>query len=122
MAPLRRHRSNDASGDQEKKGEEMQTGLDFEVQPESYEASPSISEDSEENSPGGDQLETAEGQSSADTEESNADEQSEELPVQKVVRPKRRAVIKVDRTPAAPAAEKSCSGRKRRSERSEQQK
>ena len=112
MAPLRRHRTSDASGDQEKKEEEMQSGLDFEAQPESYEASPSISEDNEENSPEGTTLEMTQQQTEADNAEPTAEEQSEESPVKKVGRPKRRAVIKVDRAaasslPGSTAAEES---------------
>jgi transcription termination factor Rho len=101
MAPLRRHRTSDASGDQENKEEEMQSGLDFEAQPESYEASSSISEDSEENSPEGTPLEIAQ-PPEPDNVESGTGGQTEESPVKKTGRPKRRAVIKVDRS-AAPS-------------------
>jgi transcription termination factor Rho len=100
MAPLRRHRTNDASGDQEKKSEEMQSGLDFEPQPESYEAASSISEDSEEISPDGPSLEiTQQDQPDVDNAESCTDDKSEESSAKKTVRPRRRAVIKVDRAP-----------------------
>ncbi|MFA6856886.1 MAG: transcription termination factor Rho [Treponema sp.] len=97
MAPLRRHRINDASGDRERNGEEMQSGLDFEVQPESYEASSSISEDSLENSPDGNLPETVQQQTDAGNAETNTTEQIVEAAAKKTGRPRRRAVIKVDR-------------------------
>ncbi|MCK9169222.1 MAG: transcription termination factor Rho [Treponema sp.] len=105
MAPLRRHRTNDVSGDRERNGEEVQSGLDFEVQPESYEASSSISEDNLENSPGGDPPETVQQQENVENAETNTVEQTDEVPVKKTGRPKRRAVIKVDRTASPSSAD-----------------
>jgi transcription termination factor Rho len=106
MAPLRRHRINDASGDRERNGEEMQSGLDFEVQPESYEASSSISEDNLDNSPGGDLPETVQQQTDVENTETNTTEQTDEVPAKKTGRPpRRRAVIKVDRTTVPSASD-----------------
>lgn len=88
MAPLRKRRTNDASGDQEQKEEETQSGFDFETQPDSYEAAESISEDNDES------FQPTE----AVVEETKAAETAESVPVKKIGRPKRRAVIKVERS------------------------
>jgi transcription termination factor Rho len=88
MAPLRKRRTNDASGDQEQNEEETQSGFDFEAQPDSYEAAESISEDNDESFP----------QAEAVGEETKAAEPAESESVKKIGRPKRRAVIKVERS------------------------
>src|SRR5574344_812185 len=86
MAALRKRHTSDASGENE-------------AQPESYEASESISSDADENSI----PEQTENQETAESEESTVEGDGGEKPMP---RPRRRAVIKVDRS-SAPASDQT---------------
>jgi transcription termination factor Rho len=85
MAPLRKRHGGDSDGQSE-----------FETQPESFEASPSISDDGDE---------TVQVEQNTDFTENREKEEPEEAPV---VHPRRRAVIKVEKTMVtAPHTEES---------------
>ena len=90
---LRKQRSGEAKEEQGLTNDLNQTQLDFDSQPTSYESSDSISEEQVDYS----EAEKNLGSEENETVEENSDSEQSEQPA-KVVKPRKRAVIKVDRS------------------------
>ena len=90
---LRKQRSGEAKEEQGLTNDSNQTQLDFDSQPTSYESSDSISEEQVDYSEAEKNLGSEENESAFD----NSDSEQSEQPA-KVVKPRKRAVIKVDRS------------------------
>ena len=90
---LRKQRSGEAKEEQGLTNDSNQTQLDFDSQPTSYESSDSISEEQVDYS----EAEKNLGSEENETVEENSDSEQSEQPA-KVVKPRKRAVIKVDRS------------------------
>lgn len=90
---LRKQRSGEAKEEQDLTNDSNQTQLDFDSQPTSYESSDSISEEQVDYS----EAEKNLGSEENETVEDNSDSEQSEQPA-KVVKPRKRAVIKVDRS------------------------
>lgn len=90
---LRKQRSGEAKEEQGLTNDSNQTQLDFDSQPTSYESSDSISEEQVDYSEAEKNLGSEENESALD----NSDSEQSEQPA-KVVKPRKRAVIKVDRS------------------------
>ncbi len=90
---LRKQRSGEAKEEQGLTNDSNQTQLDFDSQPTSYESSDSISEEQVDYSEAEKNLGSEETESALD----NSDSEQTEQPA-KVVKPRKRAVIKVDRS------------------------
>ena len=90
---LRKQRSGEAKEEQGLTNDSNQTQLDFDSQPTSYESSDSISEEQVDYS----EAEKNLGSEENETVEDNSDSEQSEQPA-KVVKPRKRAVIKVDRS------------------------
>lgn len=90
---LRKQRSGEAKEEQGLTNDSNQTQLDFDSQPTSYESSDSISEEQVDYSEAEKNLGSEENESALD----NSDSEQTEQPA-KVVKPRKRAVIKVDRS------------------------
>lgn len=90
---LRKQRSGEAKEEQGLTNDSNQTQLDFDSQPTSYESSDSISEEQVDYS----EAEKNLGSEENETVEENSDSEQTEQPA-KVVKPRKRAVIKVDRS------------------------
>ena len=90
---LRKQRSGEAKEEQDLTNDSNQTQLDFDSQPTSYESSDSISEEQVDYS----EAEKNLGSEENETVEENSDLEQSEQPA-KVVKPRKRAVIKVDRS------------------------
>lgn len=90
---LRKQRSGEAKEEQSLTNDSNQTQLDFDSQPTSYESSDSISEEQVDYS----EAEKNLGSEENETVEENSDSEQSEHPA-KVVKPRKRAVIKVDRS------------------------
>lgn len=90
---LRKQRSGEAKEEQGLTNDSNQTQLDFDSQPTSYESSDSISEEQVDYSEAEKNLGSEENESVLD----NSDSEQSEQPA-KVVKPRKRAVIKVDRS------------------------
>ena len=90
---LRKQRSGEAKEEQGLTNDSNQTQLDFDSQPTSYESSDSISEEQVDYSEAEKNLGSEETESALD----NSDSEQSEQPA-KVVKPRKRAVIKVDRS------------------------
>ena len=90
---LRKQRSGEAKEEQGLTNDSNQTQLDFDSQPTSYESSDSISEEQVDYS----EAEKNLGSEENETAEENSDSEQSEQPA-KVVKPRKRAVIKVDRS------------------------
>lgn len=90
---LRKQRSGEAKEEQGLTNDSNQTQLDFDSQPTSYESSDSISEEQVDYS----EAEKNLGSEENESVEENSDSEQSEQPA-KVVKPRKRAVIKVDRS------------------------
>ena len=90
---LRKQRSGEAKEEQGLTNDSNQTQLDFDSQPTSYESSDSISEEQVDYS----EAEKNLGSEESETVEENSDSEQSDQPA-KVVKPRKRAVIKVDRS------------------------
>ena len=90
---LRKQRSGEAKEEQGLTNDSNQTQLDFDSQPTSYESSDSISEEQVDYSEAEKNLGSEENETALD----NSDSEQSEQPA-KVVKPRKRAVIKVDRS------------------------
>lgn len=90
---LRKQRSGEAKEEQGLTNDSNQTQLDFDSQPTSYESSDSISEEQVDYSEAEKNLGSEENETALD----NSDSEQTEQPA-KVVKPRKRAVIKVDRS------------------------
>ncbi len=90
---LRKQRSGEAKEEQDLTNDSNQTQLDFDSQPTSYESSDSISEEQVDYS----EAEKNLGSEENESVEENSDSEQSEQPA-KVVKPRKRAVIKVDRS------------------------
>ena len=90
---LRKQRSGEAKEEQGLTNDSNQTQLDFDSQPTSYESSDSISEEQVDYS----EAEKNLGSEENETVEENSDSEQSDQPA-KVVKPRKRAVIKVDRS------------------------
>lgn len=90
---LRKQRSGEAKEEQGLTNDSNQTQLDFDSQPTSYESSDFISEEQVDYS----EAEKNLGSEENETVEENSDSEQSEQPA-KVVKPRKRAVIKVDRS------------------------
>ena len=90
---LRKQRSGEAKEEQGLTNDSNQTQLDFDSQPTSYESSDSISEEQVDYS----EAEKNLGSEENETVEENSDSEQTDQPA-KVVKPRKRAVIKVDRS------------------------
>ena len=90
---LRKQRSGEAKEEQGLTNDSNQTQLDFDSQPTSYESSDSISEEQVDYSEAEKNLGSEENESALD----NSDSEQTDQPA-KVVKPRKRAVIKVDRS------------------------
>ena len=90
---LRKQRSGEAKEEQGLTNDSTQTQLDFDSQPTSYESSDSISEEQVDYS----EAEKNLGSEESETVEENSDSEQSDQPA-KVVKPRKRAVIKVDRS------------------------
>ena len=90
---VRKQRSGEAKEEQGLTNDSNQTQLDFDSQPTSYESSDSISEEQVDYS----EAEKNLGSEESETVEENSDSEQSDQPA-KVVKPRKRAVIKVDRS------------------------
>ena len=90
---LRKQRSGEAKEEHGLTNDSNQTQLDFDSQPTSYESSDSISEEQVDYS----EAEKYLGSEENETVEENSDSEQSEQPA-KVVKPRKRAVVKVDRS------------------------
>lgn len=90
---LRKQRSGEAKEEQDLTNDSNQTQLDFDSQPTSYESSDSISEEQVDYSEAEKNLGSEENESALE----NSDSEQSDQPA-KVVKPRKRAVIKVDRS------------------------
>ncbi len=96
MALIRRRKNNEEK-ETEQKEENVQSHLEFEAQPESYEASDSISSEGDDYSSEEQSYEAVEPESEPDTDE-NPDSTEVRKRTVKIVRTRRKVPVKVDRT------------------------
>ena len=96
MALIRRRKNNEEK-ETEQKEENVQSQLEFEAQPESYEASDSISSEGDDYSSEEQSYEAVEPESELDTDE-NPDSTEVRKRTVKIVRTRRKVPVKVDRT------------------------
>ncbi len=96
MALIRRRKNNEEK-ETEQKEENVQSQLEFEAQPESYEASDSISSEGDDYSSEEQSYEAVEPESEPDTDE-NPDSTEVRKRTVKIVRTRRKVPVKVDRT------------------------
>ncbi len=94
MAIIRRRKNNEENSEQ---NEESQNQLEFEAQPESYEASNSISSDGEDYSSEEQSYSPSETESDSESETDSENSEYERKPV-RVVRPRRKVPVKVERS------------------------
>lgn len=99
MALIRRRKNNEEK-ETEQQGENVQNQLEFEAQPESYEASDSISSESDDYSSEEQSYEPSESSENESENEENSEGGEVRKRTVKVVRPRRKVAVKVERTQA----------------------
>lgn len=102
MALIRRRKNNEEK-ETEQQGENVQNQLEFEAQPESYEASDSISSESDDYSSeeqSYEPSETSENESESEENSEGGEVEVRKRTTVKVVRPRRKVAVKVERTQA----------------------